>query len=79
MKEIIDTFVNSSTDFLTSYGPLAGVLLIMLESIIPALPLSVFIALNIVAFGDIVGFLISWLSTIVGCMISFCLDIFLSH
>ena len=49
MKEIIDTFVNNSTDFLTSYGPLAGVLLIMLESIIPALPLSVFIALNIVA------------------------------
>ena len=71
MKEIIDTFVNNSTDFLTSYGPLAGVLLIMLESIIPALPLSVFIALNIVAFGDIVGFLISWLSTVVGCMISF--------
>ena len=71
MKEIIDSFVTMSTDFLTSYGPLAGVFLIILESIIPALPLSVFITLNIVAFGDVLGFLISWLSTIVGCMLSF--------
>lgn len=69
--EIIDSFVKYSTDFLTSYGPIAGILLIILESIIPALPLSVFITLNILAFGNIVGFLISWLSTILGCTLSF--------
>ena len=73
MNEVIDIFVDNSTTFLTSYGPIAGILLIILESIIPALPLSVFITLNMVAFGPIFGFLISWLSTILGCMISFTL------
>lgn len=71
MKEIIDTFVTNSTTILSSYGPIAGVIMIVLESIIPALPLSVFITLNMVAFGNILGFIISWLSTIVGCMLSF--------
>ena len=71
MKEIIDSFVNTSTTFLSTYGPLAGIFLIVLESIIPALPLSVFITLNILAFGNVFGFLISWLSTIAGCMLSF--------
>lgn len=71
MKEIIDTFVTNSTTILSSYGPIAGILMIILESIIPALPLSVFITLNMVAFGNILGFIISWLSTIVGCMLSF--------
>lgn len=71
MKEIIDTFVQTSTAILSSYGPFAGVIMIILESIIPALPLSVFITLNMVAFGNILGFIISWLSTIVGCMLSF--------
>ena len=73
MMEIIDSFVKTCTSTLTSLGPISGVILIILESIIPPLPLSVFITLNMIAFGKIFGFLISWLSTIVGCMISFCL------
>ena len=73
MQEIIDTFVNTTTTTLSSLGPIAGVILIILESIIPPLPLSVFITLNMVAFGPVFGFLISWLSTIVGCMLSFTL------
>lgn len=71
MKEIIDSFVAFSTTFLISNGPLAGILLIILESVIPILPLSVFIALNILSYGDILGFIISWTSTLAGCMLSF--------
>ena len=71
MKEIIDCFVTTSTTLLSNYGPLAGFLLIVLESIIPALPLSVFITLNMVSYGPVLGFLISWSATIVGCMLSF--------
>ena len=44
---------------------------IVLESIIPALPLSVFIGLNIITFGKILGYVISYFGTIVGCMLSF--------
>ena len=71
MREIIDTFVNSSTEILVGLGPIAGVITIILESMIPVLPLSVFITLNMVSFGPVFGFLISWFSTIIGCMLSF--------
>ena len=73
MMEIIDSFVKTCTSTLTSLGPISGVILIILESIIPPLPLSVFITLNMIAFGKVFGFFISWLSTIVGCLISFVL------
>lgn len=73
MKEIIDTFVTNSTDILLGLGPIAGIIMIMIESMIPILPLAVFITLNMVSFGSVFGFLISWLSTIAGCMISFTL------
>lgn len=73
MNEIIDTFVTNSTEILVSLGPIAGVILIIIESMIPVLPLAVFITLNMVSFGSFFGFLISWLSTVVGCMLSFSL------
>ena len=38
---------------------------------IPILPLAVFIAINTVAFGNLMGFIISWLATCLGCSISF--------
>lgn len=50
---------------------LIGSFIVILESIIPALPLAVFIAINIIAFGNFWGFIISWISTIIGCSISF--------
>lgn len=71
MNEIIDSFVSNGTSWLLTFGPIAGVILIMVESILPVLPLSVFITLNIVSYGNFLGFLISWLATIVGCMCSF--------
>lgn len=73
MREIIDTFITNSTGILMGFGPIAGVFLIILESIFPMLPLSVFITLNMVSFGSFFGFLISWISTIIGCMLSFTL------
>lgn len=71
--EIIDSFVNTATEILIGFGPIAGIFMIMIESMLPVLPLAVFITLNMVSFGPVFGFLISWLSTIAGCMISFTL------
>lgn len=48
-----------------------GIFIIVLESIIPILPLAVFISLDMIAFGNILGFIIAWLSTILGCTLSF--------
>ncbi len=55
----------------SNYGPILGFAIIILESIIPILPLAVFITLNMVVFGSVQGFIISWVATIVGCLISF--------
>ena len=61
--------INSSTSLIASGGVLLGFGLVFLECFIPALPLSVFITLNVNAFGLFLGVLISWLATTLG---SFC-------
>lgn len=66
--EWIEVFVNTHNIFLSL---LVGMLIIISESIIPALPLSVFIAINIIAFGPITGYIISWIGTMIGCTISY--------
>lgn len=50
---------------------LFGFSLIILESIIPILPLALFIALNMILFGNMLGFIVSWIATITGCIISY--------
>ena len=74
MEEIlanIDTFINDLLLSLGVYGPLLGCFLILIESILPILPLSVFITLNFMSFGHVVGFIISYILTVIGCNIAF--------
>ncbi|MBQ4583937.1 MAG: TVP38/TMEM64 family protein [Bacilli bacterium] len=74
MSELFNTisdYINFFIENLGVWGPLLGCLLIVVESILPVLPIFVFITLNFLAFGNIVGFLISWLCTVLGCFISF--------
>lgn len=66
--DVLKEFVQNSNLFL---GLAIGIILIILESIIPMLPLAVFIAINMLVFGNLVGFVISWIATIIGCTISF--------
>lgn len=76
--EIVNDIVAYLTTLLQNTGVLFGVFLVILESIIPALPLGVFIALNINAFGLVVGIVISWLSTCFGCYLAYSFYRFLS-
>lgn len=64
---LIIEVVNSST----IYGPLFACLLIFLESILPVLPLFVFITVIFLTYGNILGFLISYVLTCLGCFFSF--------
>lgn len=59
--------------FLESCGIIGGFLLVLLESIIPILPLGVFVGLNVMAYGSIIGFTVSYIGTICGCLLSFLL------
>lgn len=74
MTELFNSFyifVMNTIDALGVYGPLLGCVFIILESIIPPLPLFVFITLNFVAYGKLVGFIISWICTCIGCLLSY--------
>ncbi len=74
MIDIFTNFVEHVKNLLDSFpymAPILASLLIILESIIPIIPLFVFITINFVYFGVIAGFLISWIFTIVGCYISY--------
>lgn len=71
MDSFINEVVNNAVNYIQLYGPWLGFLIIILESILPFLPLFVFIALNVEAFGFIFGFILSWAATIVGCLISY--------
>lgn len=73
MTELVDSFVSNIIEYLQIYGMPFGFLLIVLESIIPALPLGVFVAFNMMAFGTVFGFILSWSATIIGCILSYLL------
>lgn len=62
IQSLIDTF----TKLILDGGFFAGFFIVFLECFIPALPLSVFVALNVNAFGFFVGVLISWSATCLG-------------
>lgn len=71
MDSLITELITNITNFMSSFGYISGFFIIILESILPVLPLGVFVALNIVAYGTVIGLIISWLATVIGCMIIF--------
>lgn len=73
MEQTIISFILSVIDYFNYISPLIASFLIIIESIIPILPLSIFIAINVISFGLFIGFIISYIATIIGCLISFSL------
>ena len=63
--------INTLTNFVGQFGYVSGFLLVFLESIIPILPLSVFVAVNIFTYGSIAGFIVSYLGTLTGCICAY--------
>lgn len=75
---LVAEFIDYSTNLIAQGGLLVGFLLIVFESFIPVLPLAVFVALNINAFGFFSGVFLSWVATCLGCYISYLLFFYLS-
>lgn len=75
MGQVIRDILEQLTSFVYSNNILVslffGLFIVILESIIPILPLALFIAVNTVVFGNTLGFIISWVGTIIGCSLSF--------
>lgn len=71
MFDVIDTFIDTTLQSMGIWGPIVGCFFITIESCVPILPLFVFITLNFLAFGNVWGFIISWIFTCIGCSLSF--------
>lgn len=77
MIDFIVNVYNSFNAWLESAGLLGGIIcsiLIIFESVCPILPLFVFMTINMVVFGIIPGFLISYACNVFGCMICYTLS-----
>ncbi len=66
MQGIIDFILMTG-----NVGVLISSLVIIVESIIPIIPVLVFVSINFMILGNISGFIISWICMIVGCLISY--------
>lgn len=67
LHELIIELINS----MGVLGPVLACFLIFFESVFPFMPLAVFITINFLAFGHFLGFILSWVFTILGCIMSF--------
>lgn len=70
MNNLYNTIISIITN-IDSLGITINCLLIVIESIIPPLPLALFITILYTNYGPIIGFLCSWICTVIGCLLSF--------
>ncbi|MBQ8534248.1 MAG: TVP38/TMEM64 family protein [Bacilli bacterium] len=71
--DIINNIIDFCTNFIYTGGIFFGMFIVFLESFLPILPLSVFVALNCNAFGFIGGVIISWIGTCIGSILCYTL------
>lgn len=71
LANIVNNWISTTLNSMGAFAPILACFLIIIESIIPILPLFVFITVNFLAFGHIIGFIISWICTVIGCLLSY--------
>ena len=73
MDMIVD-FLNNIVEFIQNAGLIGAFfscLIITIESMFPIIPLLVFITINFLVLGNALGFITSWVFTILGCILSY--------
>ena len=69
--QIIDTFITDLLNSLGALAPILACLLMMVESMLPIMPLAVFITVNFYYFGTVPGFFFFFFLTSFGCYFSY--------
>ncbi len=72
MDKVVD-IINVLITYMSNLGLVGSFFIIVLESIIPVIPLTVFVGLNVAVYGMLIGYIVSYAGTICGCMLSFIL------
>ena len=70
----MENITNEIVQFIQSSGLLGVVLscfILTIESIIPIIPLLVFISINFIILGPLLGFIVSWIFTVLGSLLSY--------
>ena len=67
ISEILNDFLNNAG----MWAPVFSTILIVLEGILAFLPLFVFITVNILVLGPVLGGIVSWFFTIIGSFLAF--------
>ncbi len=69
-------WINSINNILNNYLQASGIrggvlccLLIILEPLFPVLPMFLFVTINLLVFGTVLGLIISYICTILGCLL----------
>ncbi|MBW5445461.1 TVP38/TMEM64 family protein [Cohnella sp. CFH 77786] len=73
LKDINREDIQALLDRYSALGPLPGILLPLLEALLPFLPLVVFVVANASAYGLWAGFLYSWIGACLGALLVFLL------
>lgn len=71
LKGLTQEDIRQLLDRYSALGPLPGIMLPLLESLFPFLPLIVFVFANAIAYGMWAGFFYSWLGVCCGALIVF--------
>lgn len=69
--EFINTIVTNIMHDIGAFAPILACTLIIVESMLPILPLALFITINFYYMGYFIGFIVSYLLTLLGCFLSF--------
>lgn len=64
-----NTLLNNFLESAGIWGGLLCCLLIILEPILPFLPMFVFVTINLYVFGYVLGFIISYVCAVLGCLV----------
>lgn len=67
-------FFQSIVDFILNagiYGVIVSSFIILIESVVPIIPILVFVSINFMVLGNVFGFLVSWICCILGCILSY--------
>lgn len=67
----LNDLVITTIQLMGPYGVVFSCFLIVIESILPILPLALFITINFLYYGVVIGFILSWVFTIAGCVLSY--------
>ena len=69
-------FINNFNDILNSWLQTAGLwgglvccVLIILEPLLPFLPMFIFVTINLLVFGYVLGFILSYICSVLGCLL----------